>query len=112
MKRSGVKTARKLRHTSTEAEKRFWRAIRARQLNGAKFRRQYPIGGFIADFVCLEARLIVEVDGGQHNDSETDVRRTAALEAAGYRVMRFWNNDVMNNLAGVLETLSAALTRD
>ncbi|MHB1205193.1 MAG: endonuclease domain-containing protein [Rhodospirillaceae bacterium] len=112
MKRPGVKIARKLRRTPTDPEKRFWAAIRARQLNGAKFRRQYPIGAFIADFVCLEARLVVEIDGGQHNESSKDAARTAALEAAGYRVMRFWNNDVLNNLAGVLETLSAALTRD
>ncbi len=112
MKRSGIKTARKLRRASTDAESRFWAAVRARQINGAKFRRQFPVEGFVADFVCLEAKVIVEIDGGQHSDSAADVARTEVLNAAGYRVVRFWNNDVLNNLPGVLETLSAALTRD
>ena len=112
MKRAGIKVARKLRRVSTDAENRFWAAVRARQLNGAKFRRQFPVEGFVADFVCLEARLIVEIDGGQHNASAADAARTKALEAAGYRVLRFWNNDVLANLPGVLEALSAALTRD
>lgn len=110
MTRSGVGLARKLRKQPTEAEKRLWAAIRDRQVNGAKFRRQVPVGIYVADFLCTEARLIVEIDGGQHGE-EVDAARTAALNAAGYRVIRFWNNDVMNNLAGVLEGLAAALSR-
>lgn len=101
MKRSGVTLARKLRKSSTDAEKRLWAAIRDRQINSAKFRRQVPVGDHIADFLCPEAKLIVEVDGGQHSE-ETDAARTAALNAAGYRVVRFWNNEVLSNLAGVL----------
>ncbi len=86
-----------------------WAAIRARQLNGAKFRRQYPIGAFIADFVCLEARLVVEIDGGQHADSPTDQDRTRALNCLGYQVVRFWNNEVLGNIEGVLEELRLLL---
>ena len=101
--------ARKLRGNSTDAERTFWNAVRARQINGAKFRRQWPIGPYVADFVCLEAKLVVEIDGGQHNESATDPVRTAALEAVGFRVIRFWNNDVLQNLDGVCEALTIAL---
>ena len=112
MKRTGVKVARKLRKAPTDAELRFWNAVRSRQINGAKFRRQWPIAGYVADFVCLEAKLVVEIDGGQHNDSIADEARTQALVAAGYTVIRFWNNDVLQNPDGVLERLLAALPRD
>ena len=100
--------AKRLRRDMTDAERRLWRELRARNL-GAKWRRQQPIGSYIADFVCQQARLIVEVDGGQHNGSEADERRTAWLESVGYRVLRFWNNEVSENAEGVLIRIAQAL---
>ncbi len=111
MKRAGTGTARKLRRMPSDAEKRFWSAVRARQVKGAKFRRRHPIAGFVVDIVRLEEKLIVEIDGGQHAGSAADAARTEALTAAGFRVVRFWNNDVLNNLSGVLETLGRAPAR-
>ncbi len=111
--RSGMANTlpRKLRHNSTEAEKIIWRALRSRQLDGHKFRRQHPIGKFVADFCCAEAMLIVEIDGGQHAaDEERDAARTAYLGSKGYRVVRFWNNEVLENLEGVLTVLRQELT--
>ena len=99
---------RDLRRNATDAEKLLWHRLRDRQINGAKFRRQVPIDRYIADFVCFDARLIVEADGGQHTP-ETDARRTAALEAAGYKIIRFWNNDILRNTEGVLETIRQEL---
>lgn len=87
----------------TDAEQALWRRLRARQINNYKFRRQHPYGDFILDFVCLEIKLVVEVDGGQHNQSTKDVLRDQALSAAGFRVMRFWNNQVLNDIESVLE---------
>jgi very-short-patch-repair endonuclease len=84
--------------------------LRNRQLSGAKFRRQQPIGPFIADFVCHDRRLIIEADGGQHADSIADKRRTSFLESKGYRVLRFWNNDILNNLDGVAQVIASALS--
>jgi very-short-patch-repair endonuclease len=98
-----------LRTTSTDAEKRLWSRLRNRQLGGVKFVRQFPIGPYFADFTCREAMLIVELDGGQHAESAHDVRRTAYLDAQGYRVQRFWNNDVLKNTDGVLAAIAAAL---
>ena len=92
----------------TDAERRLWVELRARGLGG-KWRRQQLIGRYIADFVCQSARLIVEVDGGQHSESEADVRRTTWLEGAGYRVVRFWNYDVLENVEGVLMRIAEAL---
>ena len=83
--------------------------MRNRQLDGHKFRRQHPIGIFVADFVCIERRLIIELDGGQHADSADDARRTAWLEDHGWRVIRFWNNDVLTGTEGVLEVILQAL---
>lgn len=100
--------ARRLRREATDVEQRFWLAVRDRRLAGFKFRRQATIGPFIVDFLCIERLLIVELDGGQHGD-EADAARTRFLEARGYRVIRFWNNDVADNWQGVLETVSAAL---
>ena len=100
--------ARSLRRNATDAEALLWSRLRNRQLYGAKFRRQVPLDRFIADFLCFDARLIVEVDGGQHS-IETDAARTAFLEAAGFRVIRFWNHEVLGNLNGVLETIAAHL---
>jgi very-short-patch-repair endonuclease len=102
---SVVKTARRLRHHQTDAERKLWFQLRDRRLAGLKFRRQMPLSGFIVDYCCEEAHLIVEVDGGQHNESIRDLARTKALEAMGYLVLRFWNNDVLQNIDGVLETI-------
>jgi very-short-patch-repair endonuclease len=96
----------------TEAEKRLWQRLRFRQTHGYRFRRQVPIGSFIADFACHEARLILEIDGGQHDtSSEPEVLRTRFLENEGYRVLRFWNNDVMDNPDGVQMVITRYLRR-
>src|SRR5215831_18045763 len=101
---------RNLRRDVTEAEKRLWQMLRSRQTEGYRFRRQVPIGGFIADFVCHAARLIVEIDGGQHDpSSEAQARRTRFLEDEGYRVLRFWNNEVLDNPEGVRAAIAEAL---
>ncbi|MEO5809519.1 MAG: endonuclease domain-containing protein [Sphingomicrobium sp.] len=101
--------AKRLRRDLTDAERKLWQVLRSRQFEGAKFRRQQPIGPFIADFVCQAHRLIVEADGGQHAGSESDRSRTAFLEAAGYRVIRFWNHDILQNLDGVAQLIVTAL---
>jgi len=102
--------ARNLRRDMTEAEKQLWQMLRSRQTEGYRFRRQVPIGGFIADFVCHEARLIVEIDGGQHDpSSEAEASRTRFLEAEGYRVLRFWNNEVLDNPEGVRAAIAENL---
>jgi len=88
----------------------MWRLLRARQLAGWKFRRQHPVGRYIADFACVEAGVIVELDGGQHADAASaDAARTAALAAAGFRVFRFWNNEVLANRDGVALAIRVAL---
>jgi very-short-patch-repair endonuclease len=102
--------ARSLRQSETKAEKKLWFLLRNRQLKGQKFRRQHPIGPFVTDFCCTEAKLIVELDGGQHALlRRSDKTRTAYLEAQGYRVLRFWNNEVLGNLDGVLQRIALAL---
>ena len=102
--------ARELRKNPTEAEKFLWRRIRGRQLRGARFRRQHPIGPYVVDFFCPQAKLVIEIDGGQHAiDGERDGGRTAWLEERGYLVVRFWNNDVLGNIDGVLHRISEAL---
>ena len=101
--------ARRLRREATDVERRFWLAVRDRRLDGFKFRRQATVGPFVADFLCVERRLIVKLDGGQHGD-EADRRRQAWLEAQGYTVLRFWNNDVLENWEGVLEVVLSTLT--
>ncbi len=97
--------ARRLRRDATDAERRLWSALRDRRLSGYRFRRQFPIGRFIVDFASTKHRLIVEADGSQHADSESDRERTAWLEEQGWRVLRFWNNDVLTNTNGVVETV-------
>ena len=98
--------ARDLRLHPTDAERILWRHLRARQLDGFKFRRQHPIAGYVADFVCIEARLVVEIDGGQHaKDTRYDALRTQRIEAKGYRVLRSWNNDVMSNVEAVVNVI-------
>jgi very-short-patch-repair endonuclease len=101
--------ARQLRSDMTEAERRLWSLLRDRRLTGYKFRRQRPLGPFIVDFVCMEHRLVIEVDGGQHADNEADTRRTAWLEAEGWHVIRFWNNEVLSNSDGVAERVLRVL---
>jgi very-short-patch-repair endonuclease len=101
--------ARTMRADATWAENRLWQVLRAKQLGGFKFRRQVPLDGYILDFVCLEARLIVEVDGHQHAESERDARRDAWFRAQGFRVLRVWNGEVEDNLDGVCSFILAEL---
>ena len=102
--------ARSLRIDQTDVEKRLWRELRNRQLDGFKFRRQHGIGPYIVDFICIEAGLVVELDGGQHADQVSyDARRSVLIEAAGYRVVRFWNSDVLENIEGVVERIHELL---
>jgi very-short-patch-repair endonuclease len=106
--------ARELRQNHSDAERLLWYQIRDRQLYGFKFRRQQPFDRYIADFVCLEQKLIVELDGGQHNEAinkKADEQRTRYFEIKGYRVLRFWNNDVIQNKEGVLEKIKEVLTQ-
>jgi very-short-patch-repair endonuclease len=98
-----------MRRHSTDAEMLMWSRLRNRQVEGVKFRRQAPIGRYTADFVGASVRLVIEVDGGQHAQSEHDAERTAAIETAGYIVLRFWNNDVLTNIDGVIETIVSAI---
>jgi very-short-patch-repair endonuclease len=93
----------------TDAELALWFQLRGRRLGGFKFRSQWTLGHRVADFCCLAAKLIVEVDGGQHSEKQ-DARRTAGLKQQGFRVIRFWNNDVLTNMDGVLAVILAALT--
>jgi very-short-patch-repair endonuclease len=104
-----LKRARELRHQMTEAEKTLWRHIRADQLGGNRFRRQVPVGPYVLDFCCLKKKLAIEVDGGQHADSRRDLSRTHWLERYGYQVLRFWNNDVLANIEGVLAVIAEKL---
>ena len=99
-----------MRHEGTEAEKKFWLQARDRRLHGYKFKRQVLIGNYIADFVCLERHLIVELDGGQHDARRAnDAKRDAFLASRGFRVIRFWNNDVLANMESVLNPVIEAL---
>ena len=103
--------ARRLRRGQTETEKEFWSKVRNRAFGDHKFRRQHPIGRFIADFVCLDAKLVIELDGGQHlQQQEKDAARTAWLDREGYMVLRFWDNQVFKEWEGVAETVWRALT--
>ena len=103
------RAARILRQGSTEAEIKLWSLLRGRRLAGFKFRRQHPIGPFIVDFACTKHHLIIEADGGQHSENVADARRTRWLEDQGWRVLRFWNNDILANTESVAETILAAL---
>ena len=103
MHNSTVK-ARELRNNMTPQEKKLWNILRKRNIRNLKFRRQYPIGDYIVDFICNEKKLIIEVDGGQHNEAssiEYDSKRTEFLNSKGYVVIRFWNNEVDSNIEGV-----------
>ena len=105
-----IRFARRLRVNQTDAETALWNRIRNRQVDGHKFARQVPIGGYICDFFCREKLLIIEVDGGQHNESASDVSRDRRLNEEGYKVIRFWNSDVLGNIEGVLLTIQSALS--
>jgi very-short-patch-repair endonuclease len=110
-------TARRLRANNTAAEMLLWPELRKLETKGTHFRRQVPIGPYVADFACMASRLVIEVDGSQHGDEPNrlrDEKRTLWLESEGYRVLRFWNNDITQNPAGVLDVIYAALygTRD
>ena len=105
-----INRAKELRHEATDVERRLWNHLRSRQFEGFKFRRQRPIGPYIVDFVCLESELVIELDGGQHADqADYDARRDAYLRQKGYRVIRFWNNDVIENIEGVAHVIETAL---
>jgi very-short-patch-repair endonuclease len=97
--------ARRLRREMTDAEQKLWQALRANRFRGAGFRRQAPLGPYIADFVCHALKMVIEVDGGQHSGSEHDERRDAWMAREGYKVLRFWNNEVLGNLEGVLDRI-------
>ena len=102
--------AREMRREPTPAERALWRMLRDRRLEDHKFRRQLRIEPYIVDFVCLERRLIIEADGGQHSENGYDERRDAFLKREGFEVLRLWNNDILTNSAGVFDTIFAALT--
>ncbi len=111
-RRMANERARTLRKKMSDGERKLWQALRARQVDGLRFRRQHPIGGYIADFVCLEKRLVVEVDGGHHTEDAQmahDARRDRWLADEGYRVLRFPSSEVFRNLGGVLDTIWAEL---
>ena len=107
-----ISQARDLRKKETESEQILWSWLRDNQLNGAKFRRQQPIGNYIVDFVCFDKKLIIVIDGGQHNEEQfikKDEERTRWLQSEGFRVIRFWNNDVLTNTDGVIMNIRKAL---
>jgi very-short-patch-repair endonuclease len=104
--------AKSLRHNPTEAESLLWGHLKSKKLNAVKFRRQQPVGSYIVDFISFQQKLIIEIDGGQHNyksKTTSDKTREAELQKRGYRVIRFWNNDVLQNLEGVIENIIANL---
>ncbi|UWU91739.1 endonuclease domain-containing protein [Bradyrhizobium sp. CB1015] len=104
-----IRLARRLRVDQTDAETVLWNRIRNRRVDGHKFVRQEPIIGYICDFVCREKRIVIEVDGGQHNESAADAMRDERLREKGYKVLRFWNNDVLGNIEGVLTVIQIEL---
>jgi len=108
---SVIKTnrARRLRRQSTDAERKLWNRLRSRAINGFKFVRQEPIGPYVVDFICRERGLVIEVDGGQHATDKRDIVRDRWLADRPLRVLRFWNNDVLGNMDGVLQTIANEL---
>ena len=103
--------ARTLRREMTPAERRLWSILRLRGVDGYRFRRQFPIGPFVVDFACLQVRLVIEADGGQHMESAMDAERDAFLRSKGFRVVRFWNHDIIANLEGVHAVIAEHLAR-
>ena len=110
-KETPIRLARGLRVNQTDAETALWNRIRNRQIDGHKFARQVPIGKYICNFVCREKQIVIEVDGGQHADSAADVVRDRYLVDEGYRVLRFWNNDVLQHTEAVLDVIFEACNR-
>jgi len=104
-KRNKIAIAQKLRNNSTDTEKYLWKYLRGRQLEEFKFRRQHPIGKYIVDFINLERKIIIEVDGGQHSENKKDKLRDKWLTEKGYEVLRFWDNEVLTNIEGVIESI-------
>jgi len=105
-----TRLAKRLRNNATDVERKLWRHLRGRQLSGYKFSRQMPVAGYICDFLCRSTRLVIELDGGQHDlQTDEDRVRTRRIEAEGYRVIRFWNNEVNDGLEGVLLRIAEAL---
>jgi very-short-patch-repair endonuclease len=110
-----VGLSRNLRKNQTDAENKLWRHLRGKQLEGLRFRRQHPIGRYIVDFVCLEKRLVLEIDGGQHGEEKGQIKdkeRDQCLRSEGYQVLRFWNNEVLTNLEGVMDMIRANVLPD
>ena len=105
----GLDHAKTLRKTMTDAERRLWYRLRAHRFAGEKFKRQVPIDRYIVDFACLNRKLVIELDGGQHSDSSTDQARDERIRQKGFRILRFWNNDVLKNTEGVLTEIINAL---
>ena len=108
-KRNKIAIAKKLRVNSTDTEKYLWKYLRGKQLEGIKFRRQHTIDKYIVDFINLESKIIIEVDGGQHLENKTDKLRDKWLEEQGYEVLRFWDNEVLTNIEGVIESIRMKL---
>ena len=107
--------ARELRKNQTPQEAKLWNLLRNHQFYGYEFRRQYPIGDYIADFICRKKKIIIELDGGHHNEDKNlinDSKRTEFLNSLGYKVLRFWNNEVDNNIEGVFNVIKNELDRD
>lgn len=113
MKSDSLANAKYLRKNQTDAERKIWRNIRNRQLGDFKFKRQYPMGPYILDFVCIDRKLVVEIDGGQHMERrEKDRKRTQYLESRGYRVIRFWNDQALKETPAVLESILECLNKE
>jgi very-short-patch-repair endonuclease len=107
----GKTFARKLRKSETDAERKLWQQLRSRNLNGTKFRRQHPAGPYIIDFIDINSKLAIELDGSQHQQQQVyDAERTAFLEQAGYRVLRFWDDDVLLRTDDVMQAIFNALS--
>ncbi len=105
--------AKELRKRSTDTERLLWKHLRAKRMFGLNFRRQHPIGNYIVDFICFEKKIIIELDGGQHASySEKDKTRDSRLEGQGFRILRFWNNDVLSNTEGILQMIMDACLGD
>lgn len=107
-----VSIARRLRRRQTDVERNLWARLKSKQIEGVKFRRQQPLGPYVVDFVCLEKKIVVEIDGGHHNEDDVSLKdsdRAAWLVGEGYRVLRFWNNDVLNQMESVLEEIREAV---
>jgi very-short-patch-repair endonuclease len=109
LQNNNIKYAKNLRKNVTDTEKYLWKHLRGKKLEGYKFRRQHPIGKYIVDFVNLERKIIIELDGGQHLENKKDKLRDIWLEEQGYEILRFWDNEVFNNVEGVLEVIREKL---